>query len=249
MISPRSLEEKLDRISAGELNWKDVLRDFWKDFFAQIEDTKELRVTNVLDALNEELAPLVFPKREDGSDPRICQVCGTGKLSLKLGKYGAFVGCSNYPECNFTRQLSSDSNGGDEAAALERAAVARQGSAYRRGNHPALRPLRPLCPARRRQGGQARRACRRAGRRPTVDHEKALALLSLPRDIGAHPETGKMISSGIGRYGPFILHDGNYANVESDRGRVLDRPQPRRVRACRQGVKGPGRARADTPRR
>ncbi|TGU11697.1 DNA topoisomerase I, partial [bacterium M00.F.Ca.ET.156.01.1.1] len=103
-----ALEEKLDRISAGELDWKQVLRDFWKDFFAQIEDTKELRVTNVLDALNEVLAPLVFPKREDGSDPRICQVCGTGNVSLKLGKYGAFVGCSNYPECNYTRQLTSD---------------------------------------------------------------------------------------------------------------------------------------------
>ena len=209
-----SLEEKLDQISAGELNWKDVLRDFWKDFFAQIEDTKELRVTNVLDALNEELAPLVFPKREDGSDPRICQVCGTGKLSLKLGKYGAFVGCSNYPECNFTRQLSSDSNGGDEAA------VSNEPLALGKDPHTdeeiTLRSGRFGPYVQRGDGKEAKRSSLPKGWTPaTVDHEKALALLSLPRDIGAHPETGKMISSGLGRYGPFILHDGTYANVDT----------------------------------
>ena len=110
-----NLEEQLDKISNGDLAWKDVLRAFWKDFFAQIENTKELRVSDVLDVLNEELAPIVFPKREDGGNPRICPTCGTGNLSLKLGKFGAFVGCSNYPECNFTRQLSAESANGDEA--------------------------------------------------------------------------------------------------------------------------------------
>ncbi len=208
-----SLEEKLDQISAGELNWKDVLRDFWKDFFAQIEDTKELRVTNVLDALNEELAPLVFPKREDGSDPRICQVCGTGKLSLKLGKYGAFVGCSNYPECNFTRQLSSDSNG-DEAAALNEPQAL--GKDPHTGEEITLRSGRFGPYVQRGEGKDAKRSGLPKGWTPaTIDHEKAVALLSLPRDIGAHPETGKMISSGLGRYGPFILCDGKYANLDS----------------------------------
>ncbi|RUY75717.1 DNA topoisomerase, partial [Mesorhizobium sp. M7A.F.Ca.CA.001.10.2.1] len=105
-----SLEEKLDEISDGKLAWKDVLRDFWKDFSGAVADIKELRVTDVLDALNEELAPLVFPTREDGSNPRICPKCGTGNLSLKLGKFGAFVGCSNYPECSFTRQLGDAAN-------------------------------------------------------------------------------------------------------------------------------------------
>lgn len=208
-----SLEEKLDQISAGELNWKDVLRDFWKDFFAQIEDTKELRVTNVLDALNEELAPLVFPKREDGSDPRICQVCGTGKLSLKLGKYGAFVGCSNYPECNFTRQLSSDSNG-DEAAVLNEPQSL--GKDPHTGEEITLRSGRFGPYVQRGDGKDAKRSSLPKGWTPaTIDHEKAVALLSLPRDIGAHPETGKMISSGLGRYGPFILCDGKYANLDS----------------------------------
>ncbi len=207
------LEEKLDKISAGELNWKDVLRAFWQDFFAQIEDTKELRVTNVLDALNEALAPLVFPKREDGSDPRICQVCGTGNLSLKLGKYGAFVGCSNYPECNFTRQLSSeggaeaDANGNNEPRALGKDPVTEEEITLRSGRFGPY--------VQRGDGKEAKRSSLPKGWAPAdIDLEKALSLLSLPRDVGAHPETGKMISAGLGRYGPFVLHDGTYANLE-----------------------------------
>lgn len=207
------LEEKLDKISAGELNWKDVLRDFWQNFFAQIEDTKELRVTNVLDALNEALAPLVFPKREDGSDPRICQVCGTGNLSLKLGKYGAFVGCSNYPECNYTRQLTSEggaeaeANGSNEPRALGKDPVTEEEITLRSGRFGPY--------VQRGDGKEAKRSSLPKGWAPAdIDFEKALSLLSLPRDVGAHPETGKMISAGLGRYGPFVLHDGTYANLE-----------------------------------
>ncbi|MGV8939673.1 MAG: type I DNA topoisomerase [Allorhizobium sp.] len=208
------LEEKLDRISAGELNWKDVLREFWTAFFAQIEDTKELRVTNVLDALNEALAPLVFPKREDGSDPRICQVCGTGNLSLKLGKYGAFVGCSNYPDCNFTRQLSSENGADADAAAssepksLGKDPVTEEDISLRSGRFGPY--------VQRGDGKEAKRSSLPKGWKPEeIDFEKALQLLSLPRDVGAHPETTKMITAGLGRYGPFILHDGSYANVDT----------------------------------
>ncbi|MCM2399983.1 type I DNA topoisomerase [Rhizobium sp. S153] len=208
------LEEKLDKISAGELDWKQVLRDFWKDFFAQIEDTKELRVTNVLDALNEALAPLVFPKREDGSDPRICQVCGTGNLSLKLGKYGAFVGCSNYPECNYTRQLSSEggaeaeAGGGNEPKALGKDPVTDEEITLRTGRFGPY--------VQRGDGKEAKRSSLPKGWTPSmIDLEKALSLLSLPREVGSHPETGKMISAGLGRYGPFVLHDGTYANLET----------------------------------
>lgn len=207
------LEEKLDRISAGELDWKQVLRDFWSDFFAQIEDTKELRVTNVLDALNEALAPLVFPKREDGSDPRICQVCGTGNLSLKLGKYGAFVGCSNYPECNFTRQLSSDGAEADASGLNEPKAL---GADPHTGEELTLRSGRFGPYIQRGEGKEAKRSSLPKGWKPEdIDHEKALALINLPRDVGQNPETGKMISAGLGRYGPFLLHDGSYANLES----------------------------------
>ncbi|PSH67791.1 type I DNA topoisomerase [Phyllobacterium brassicacearum] len=208
------LEEKLDEISDGKLKWKDVLRDFWTDFFGSVDGIKELRVTNVLDALNDQLGPLVFPPREDGSDPRICQVCGTGNLSLKLGKYGAFVGCSNYPECKFTRQLggseaaNENGNGGDEPKLLGKDPYTGEDITARNGRFgPYIQ---------RGEGKEAKRASLPKGwTLDTMDHEKALALLSLPRDVGQHPESTKMISAGIGRYGPYIAHDGTYANLES----------------------------------
>jgi len=210
-----SLEEKLDEISDGKLAWKDVLRDFWKDFSAHVDETKELRVTDVLDALNEELAPLVFPAREDGSDPRICPKCGTGNLSLKLGKYGAFVGCSNYPECGYTRQLGGEANGnGENGGAVDGAKVL--GKDPYTAEEITLRSGRFGPYVQRGEGKEAKRSSLPKGwTADSIDHEKALALLSLPRDVGKHPETGKMISAGLGRYGPFVLHDGTYANVES----------------------------------
>ncbi|WP_457152718.1 type I DNA topoisomerase [Mesorhizobium sp. P5_C1] len=210
-----SLEEKLDEISDGKLAWKDVLRDFWKDFSGAVADIKELRVTDVLDALNEELAPLVFPTREDGSNPRICPKCGTGNLSLKLGKFGAFVGCSNYPECSFTRQLGDaanpngeNGNGEDGTKVIGKDPYTSEEITLRSGRFgPYLQ---------RGDGKEAKRSSLPKGwTAETIDHEKALALLSLPRDVGQHPESGKMISAGLGRYGPFVLHDGTYANLDS----------------------------------
>ena len=208
-----SLEEKLDEISDGRLAWKDVLRDFWKDFSASVDDIKELRVSDVLDALNEELAPLVFPAREDGSDPRICPKCGTGNLSLKLGKYGAFVGCSNYPECGYTRQLGENGNGEDGAGEDGTKAL---GKDPYTAEEITLRNGRFGPYVQRGEGKEAKRSSLPKGwSADSIDHEKALALLSLPRDVGQHPETGKMISAGLGRYGPFVLHDGTYANLDS----------------------------------
>lgn len=206
------LEEKLDLISDGKLSWKDVLRDFWRDFSGSVDDIKELRVTNVLDALNEELAPLVFPAREDGSDPRSCPTCGTGTLSLKLGKYGAFVGCSNYPECKYTRQLGGDANG-EAAAADEPKSLGKDPFT---GEEITARTGRFGPYVQRGEGKEAKRASLPKGWTvDALDHEKAVALLSLPRDIGQHPETGKMISAGIGRYGPYVSHDGTFANLEN----------------------------------
>ena len=207
------LEEKLDRISAGELQWKDVLRDFWRDFLNHVEGTKELRISDVLDALNEELAPLVFPVREDGSDPRICPKCNSGKLSLKLSRYGAFVGCSNYPDCGYTRQLSADASADDAAVSNDPRDL---GKDPHTDEPITLRTGRFGPYVQRGEGKGAKRSGIPKGWKPEeVDHEKALALLSLPRDVGAHPESGKMISAGLGRYGPFLLHDGTYANLES----------------------------------
>ncbi len=210
-----SMEEQLDKISDGKLQWKDVLRDFWQAFSAAVEEIKELRVTDVLNALNEDLAPLVFPAPEDGSNPRVCPRCGEGSLSLKMGRYGAFVGCSNYPDCGFTRQLGEqgDPNGNGENG---------ENGANILGQDPytdedvALKTGRFGPYVQRGEGKEAKRASLPKGWTPeSIDLEKALALLSLPRDIGKHPETGKMISAGIGRYGPFVLHDGAYANLET----------------------------------
>ncbi|TAN11095.1 MAG: type I DNA topoisomerase, partial [Rhizobiaceae bacterium] len=211
-----SLEEKLDEISDGKLSWKEVLRDFWRDFSGAVDGIKELRVSDVLDALNEELAPLVFPAKEDGSDPRGCPRCGSGRLSLKLGKFGAFVGCSNYPECGYTRQLGDALNGnGNDATALDDGTKVLGKDPYT-DEEITLRTGRFGPYVQRGDGKEAKRASLPKGWKPDeIDREKALALLSLPRDVGPHPETGKMIAAGIGRYGPFILHDGTYANLES----------------------------------
>lgn len=210
-----SLEEKLDEISDGKLAWKDVLRDFWKDFSGAVADIKELRVTDVLDALNEELAPLVFPAREDGSNPRICPKCGTGNLSLKLGKFGAFVGCSNYPECSFTRQLGDAANPNGENGGGEDGTKLLGKDPYT-AEEITLRSGRFGPYIQRGDGKEAKRSSLPKGWTPeSIDHEKALALLALPRDVGKHPESGKMISAGLGRYGPFVLHDGTYANLDS----------------------------------
>ncbi|MDZ7601682.1 MAG: type I DNA topoisomerase [Hoeflea sp.] len=236
------LEEKLDRISAGELAWKDVLREFWTEFHAHLDETKDLRVTQVLDALNEALAPLVFPVREDGSNPRICPTCGTGNLSLKLGKYGAFVGCSNYPDCNFTRQLSNDQNAeGDAALSNEPRDL---GKDPHTEEPITLRTGRFGPYVQRGDGKEAKRSSLPKGWTPdSIDHEKALALLGLPRDIGQHPESGKMISSGLGRYGPFLMHDGGYANLETIED-VFSIGLNRAVTViAEKAAKGPGRGR------
>jgi len=208
------LEEKLDLISDGKLEWKDVLRDFWQHFSASVTDIKDLRVANVLDMLNEVLAPIVFPPREDGSDPRSCPLCHTGKLSLKLGRYGAFVGCSNYPECKYTRQLGGDSEEQTEGLRADEPAVL--GQDPETGEDINLRTGRFGPYIQRGEGKDAKRASIPKGWQiADIDLQKALALLSLPREIGVHPESGKTITASIGRYGPYVNHDGQYANLEN----------------------------------
>jgi DNA topoisomerase-1 len=152
------LEEKLDEVSAGELSWKQLLRDFWKDFSAAIGETKDLKISEVITELDEILGPHIFPPAADGTDPRKCPELRRGRLSLKLGKFGSFVGCSNYPECRYTRQIGQTAEeAGDGAAAR-----ARQRSRNGRADHAAQRPLRSLCATGRRREAEALVAFRKA---------------------------------------------------------------------------------------
>jgi DNA topoisomerase-1 len=212
------LEEKLDKISNGDLDWKEVLRDFWRQFSADVDETKELRVAEVLESLNELLGPHIFPPRAEGGDPRTCPSCGSGRLSLKLGKFGAFIGCSNYPECRYTRQLAAPAEGadgsegvGDGTRPLGEDPETGLGVTLRTGR---FGPYLQLGEA---EGSEKpKRASLPKGWDPaTIDLDRALALLKLPREVGLHPETGKPITAGIGRYGPFVQHDGTFANLDS----------------------------------
>jgi DNA topoisomerase-1 len=206
------LEEKLDLVSAGELDWKALLREFWKDFHAAVGEIGELRVSNVLDALNVSLGPHIFPDKGDGTDPRACPTCGTGRLSLKIGRYGAFIGCSNYPECRHTRPIAAAE--GDEAAA--ESADRELGIDPDTGKPVWLKNGRFGPYVEQATDDKPKRASLPKGWPPAVmDLEKALRLLRLPREVGAHPEDGGIILAGIGRYGPYIQHNGTYANLES----------------------------------
>ncbi|MEO1608341.1 MAG: type I DNA topoisomerase [Pseudomonadota bacterium] len=212
-----SLEEKLDLISDGKLDWQQVLREFWQDFTAAIEETNDLRVSDVLEALNEILGPHIFPQREDGVDPRACPACSGGRLSLKVsGKFGAFIGCANYPECRFTRQISQQLDGPVEAVTADGKLL---GYCPETGLAVTLRTGRfgPYVQLGEAEDGEKpqRSSIPKGVEAEAIDLDFALKLLSLPREVGAHPETGNMITAGLGPYGPFVRHDGVYANLDS----------------------------------
>jgi DNA topoisomerase-1 len=211
------LEEQLDRVSNNEIDWKQVLREFWTSFARAVDETKELRTGQVLDALNELLGPHIFPPKPDGSDPRLCPTCNSGQLSLKLGKFGSFIGCSNYPECRYTRQLAAPAATGEDGAGGSTPGVRPLGDDPETGLPVTIRDGRfgtfiQLGEAE--EGAKPKRSSIPKGVAPNdIDLERALAYLALPREITRHPESGDPILAGIGRYGPYVQHGKTYASL------------------------------------
>ncbi|HZD28736.1 MAG TPA: type I DNA topoisomerase, partial [Xanthobacteraceae bacterium] len=249
------LEEQLDRISNNEMAWRDLLRDFWREFTAAVGDIKELRIAQVIDALDEMLAPHLFPPRADGSDPRKCPNCETGRLSLKLGKFGGFIGCTNYPECRYTRQLAPGNGNGapengmkklgeDPASGLEVTVRSGRFGPYIQlgeavnGEKPKRAALPKGLPA------------------DDVDLDRALGLLSLPREVGKHSEDGEPIIAGVGRFGPYVQHGKTYANLTTGDdvltvglNRAVALIEEKRAKRAHKGRRGadPGRALGEHP--
>jgi DNA topoisomerase-1 len=207
-----SLEEDLDRISNGEVDWRAVLRDFWRDFIGAVDNIKDVRVREVLDVLDAILSPHLFPPSADGTDPRLCPTCGTGRLGLKLGRFGAFIGCSNYPECRHTRQLAASGAatadkvlGKDPETGLDVAIkTGRFGTYLQLGEASKDKEEKPK-----------RAGIPKGWQVDEITLESALKLLSLPRQIGKNPEDGEPILAGIGRFGAYVQHGKTYANLDA----------------------------------
>ena len=233
------LENQLDDISGGRIDWKKVLEVFWKDFSGAVDETKDLRVAQVLDALDELLGPHFFPDNGSGHDPRTCPTCNAGRLSLKLGKFGAFIGCSAYPECRFTRPLTTGGEGEEEVregpkelgndpesglpVTLRKGPY---GHYVQLGDESTLKVEPVPVPEKGKKAAKTAKAAKAPkpkrvslykGLEPAgVTLDIACRLLALPRLIGNHPETGKSISAGVGRFGPYVVHDGTYKSLAKD---------------------------------
>ena len=213
------LEEKLDRISDADIDWKEVLRDFWIDFNKSVEDTTDLRNREILDALNDIIGPHFFGPGTDGEDPRKCPTCPDGRVSLKTGRHGAFIGCSNYPDCKYTRPLkvpnSDDTHssiadngpkvlGNDPTTDLE--------VTLRRGPYGFYVQLGEA---------EGKTKPKRASLTKDINPEDlnlqtAIGLLSLPREVGLHTTENEMITAAIGRFGPYIKMGGTYVSLKED---------------------------------
>jgi DNA topoisomerase I len=207
------LENQLDEVSGGRVDWKELLRNFWRDFSTAVDGTRDLSITQVLQALDEDLGRHFFPHDGTGRDPRLCPVCGAGRLGLKLGRFGAFIGCSNYPNCRYTRPLAVEGEaeeasdtalGVDPASGLE---VTLKKGPF--GHYVQLGSGG--------DGGKPKRVAVPRSLKPAdIDLDTALRLLALPRELGRHPETGETIVAGIGRFGPYIKHGSTFKSLGAE---------------------------------
>ncbi len=254
-----NMEEELDAIASGSAQWKEILRDFWTDFKAAVDATQNLTITDVINHLDAELSPHFFP---EGEKSRKCQACANdknlkdGRLGLKLGKFGAFIGCSNYPECKFTRPLiisdDNDSTSQDnEPKILGKCPETNRTVSLRRGPYGPYVQIDPpqelidevneinkqyqkefeekvkkakeegkkripKKPKKKAMPKPKRQSIPSGMNADDITLETALNLLSLPRDIGLHPESGDMIQAGIGRFGPYLKYQGKFTSLPKD---------------------------------
>ncbi|MBS0561762.1 MAG: type I DNA topoisomerase, partial [Proteobacteria bacterium] len=224
-----NLEEKLDDISGGVADWRQVMHAFWDEFSKAVGETKDLKISDVIAALDQDLGPHFFPAREDGSDPRVCAACGTGRLGLKLGRYGSFIGCSNYPACQYTRKLAVDAaeDGGDTLKdgmrVLGTHPETGEEITVRRGPYGLYVQQGDAPPPEETKGKKAAKAPkpRRTSLPRGIDGDsitldQAVALLSLPRIVGIHPETQEPMEAGIGRFGPYVRMGAVFASLDRD---------------------------------
>jgi len=216
-----SLEEQLDDISGGRAEWRAVMQAFWEDFSRAVEQTRDLKISDVIDALDQDLGQHFFPTRADGTDPRLCPACHAGRLGLKLGRHGSFIGCSNYPGCQYTRRLAID--GGEEGGETLKEGMRDLGHHPSTGEAVTVRrgPYGLYV-----QQGEANPEDKKHKPRRTslpkgvegdqLTLEQALGLLSLPRLVGIHPDRQEPLEAGIGRFGPFIRMGSVYASLDKD---------------------------------
>jgi DNA topoisomerase-1 len=213
-----ALEEQLDDISGGRADWREVMRAFWEEFSRAVDQTRDLKISDVIAALDQDLGPHFFPPKPDGSDPRVCPACGNGRLGLKLGRYGSFIGCSNYPACQYTRKLAIE--GGEEEGDTLKDGIRVLGRHPDTGEEITVRrgPYGLYVQQGEPQGKEKpkRTSLPRGLDGEQITLEQAIGLLSLPRMIGLHPERGEPIEAGIGRFGPYVRMGSVYGSLDRD---------------------------------